>query len=423
MKRKMMIAMLIVSLSACACGSPETSENSSNTEQTQRNDTEAEAEPSDEDEKEKEEEDHKSEKETEEQIQEQLEKAEEYYAKFDFEQVEACYDKLDELGYDTEHMRRILEYDKSNLEDARKCYETLKEAGEKLESGSYAPLSSLIGTLKETAEKIDGFAPNTDSKIGKYISEIKNNNNYMMLKVQFLESEDIDFDSNITASGYAQILNGYISGLLEEKFPYLESESENEDSGKEDQESKEYTVEDILAELRVMADEVGDKTDYVHVDPKYLPMSGDYYFCFETTDAYLQNTTAAGKNCKFQCRLMHSLSEKFHDFYFSVDFDGELDFDILKAKVSDGKSELEIGQQYIENDLYSMYFLSFNSKNSNIADDKEWAEKLYEMAAGESEITLTFQGAEQEDYMVLSEEQKNSVLHIAEVWKKVLDLS
>lgn len=419
MKKKAMMLVVMLGL-MCACGSPQTEKGGSEPEQSLEHDAEAEPDAAKEEPEQEEKEKEEPQEDTEALVQEELKKAEEFYAKLDFKQVEACYDKLDELEYDTAWIRKVLEYDQNNYEDAKGCYEVLKDAKEKLDSGSYMPLSGVVDNLRDVAAKIDGFPVNTDSKAGKYISDIKNNNNFMMLKLQILDSQDIDFDSGFTASAYAQLIGRYLSSFVTEPFPYSDGWAENGDSDAASQGS-EYTLDDVLAELRLQAGEVGNKTDCVHVDPSFIPMSGEPYYCLETTDAYVENTSLSGKPCKLHCKFLQSQSKKFCDYYFSLDFEEELGFDILRVKVSDGKSEVEIGQQYIENGFNSLYILTFNSTNSDVEDNKERAEQLHEMAAGSGEITFVIQGAEQEDSVILTQEQKDSVLYITEIWSEILN--
>lgn len=147
------------------------------------------------------------------------------YASFDFEGVEKCYDSLEELQYDTSKQRKILEYDKSVYEDAYAYYTAINNVNSKLYKGGYGSLESLVNTLRTPTKNFEALEINYNSEIGMYINNVRSNVMYNMFNSEYVNSTKYDLDYGLTSWGYADIIKTYTNYILEEKFPYMQTES------------------------------------------------------------------------------------------------------------------------------------------------------------------------------------------------------
>ena len=165
----------------------------------------------------------------EEKIQTCLAKVNELYSSGDFDGVEKCYDSLDELHYNTSSQRVILEYDRSVYPAAYAYYKAINDVDEKLHTGNYYSLRKLMNTMKEPTKAFEALEVNTDSKLGQYIDNIKNNIMYQTFNSEVIYNTTYDMDYWLTTDGYAYVFETYTEILVEEPFPYLnEEKAENQ---------------------------------------------------------------------------------------------------------------------------------------------------------------------------------------------------
>ena len=165
-----------------------------------------------------------AEKQRQEQIDNLLAQVDGLYASFDFAGIEKCYDSLDELQYDTSKQRKILEYDKSVYEDAYTYYTSIEKVNSKIHEGGYGSLKELVDTIKTPTKNFETLEINYESEVGKYISSVKNNVMYSTFNAEFINNEKYDLDNGLTSWGYADIIETYTDYILEEKFPYIQTE-------------------------------------------------------------------------------------------------------------------------------------------------------------------------------------------------------
>lgn len=166
-----------------------------------------------------------AEKQRQEQIDSILAQVNELYASFDFEGVEKCYNSLDELQYDTSKQRKILEYDKSVYEDAYAYYTAVNNVNSRLYKKEYDSLELLVNTLRTPTKNFEKLEINTDSKIGMYISNVRNNVMYNTFNSEFINNTEYDLDYGLTTAGYAYVIETYMEQITKEKFPYMQTEA------------------------------------------------------------------------------------------------------------------------------------------------------------------------------------------------------
>lgn len=159
-----------------------------------------------------------------EKIENLLTQIDEAYAKCDFNTIEECYNALDDLQYDTSKQREILEYDRLVYTDAYTYYQTINDVDERLHNGNYSSLRALMNKMITPTKNFDALEINSDSKIGKYISNVRNNIMYTMFNSKFVNSTEYDLDYYLTTWGYVTILETYTERIVKEEFPYLEQE-------------------------------------------------------------------------------------------------------------------------------------------------------------------------------------------------------
>ena len=159
-----------------------------------------------------------------EKIENLLTQVDEAYAKFDFDGIEECYDTLDGLQYDTSKQREILEYDRLVYADAYAYYQAINDVDERLHNGDYSSLRALMNKMITPTKNFEALEINNDSKIGKYISNVRNNIMYTMFNSEFVNSTEYDLDYYLTSWGYVTILETYTEEIVKEEFPYVEQE-------------------------------------------------------------------------------------------------------------------------------------------------------------------------------------------------------
>ncbi len=126
-----------------------------------------------------------------EKIQFYLDQVDEDYNNADFEGIEKSVIALDNLGYDTSAMKKVLEYDKKIYPEAVKYYTSLKEICENVDNGQYESLKDEYYKLKDLTNEFDKLEINTDSRIGQWMSEYKKSGDYVAWKV-FITGDYID---------------------------------------------------------------------------------------------------------------------------------------------------------------------------------------------------------------------------------------
>ena len=147
------------------------------------------------------------------------------YSTFSFDEIEKCYDQLDALHYDTAKQRKLLEYDKEVYPAAYAYYQAITDADNKLHSGKYNSLDSMINGLKTPTKNFEALEINTDSEIGKYINNVRNNFMYITFNAQFVNADlQYSLDYYLTSGGYVIILETYTEEIVKEKFPYIKDE-------------------------------------------------------------------------------------------------------------------------------------------------------------------------------------------------------
>lgn len=164
------------------------------------------------------------EKKRQEKIESLLTQVDELYSIFDFDGVEECYDVLDDLHYDTSKKREVLEYDRMVYTDAYAYYQAIKDVDERLYNGDFISLRALVNKMITPTENFEALEINKNSKIGKYISNVRNNSMYNMFNLEFVYSTEYDLDYYLTFWGYVTILKTYTEEIVKEEFPYVEQE-------------------------------------------------------------------------------------------------------------------------------------------------------------------------------------------------------
>lgn len=146
----------------------------------------------------------------------------EAYAIFDFDSIEECYDALDDIYYNTSKQREVLEYDRKVYTEAYAYYQAIKDVDKRLHNGDYGSLRALINKMTTPTKNFETLEINNDSKIGKYISNVRNNIMYTTFNSEFVNSTEYDLDYYLTSRGYEYILKTYTEEILKEKFPYMQ---------------------------------------------------------------------------------------------------------------------------------------------------------------------------------------------------------
>ena len=138
-------------------------------------------------------------------------KIDEAYISGDFDAISKYLDELDKLGEDTTKARENLEYDKEYYPDAKAFYEGTQNLYEALTTNTFGPLGTELAKYKELWDKFDKIPSNPDSKVGQYISNVKNDLHYITFYSIVYDdfSEDVlnegSFDGQF-ASIYSQSL-------------------------------------------------------------------------------------------------------------------------------------------------------------------------------------------------------------------------
>lgn len=156
-----------------------------------------------------------------EKIESLLTQVDEAYSIFDFDGIEDCYDALDDLNYDMSKQREILEYDRKVYTDAYAYYQAISDVDRRLHNGDYTSLRALINKMITPTKNFEALEINTDSEIGKYISNVRNNIMYTMFNSEFVNSTKYDLDYYLTSWGYVTILEGYTEAIVKEEFPRI----------------------------------------------------------------------------------------------------------------------------------------------------------------------------------------------------------
>ena len=345
-------------------------------------------------------------------IQNQLKLAEEYYEEYDFDNIGKCYDELDNLGYDTIKLREVYNYDRETYDDAFTFYNTLLNVKRDIETGSYTSVVVLVNELRDVAKKFDLLSVKMDSKIGQYISGIQNNPMYYTLKTNVLDLEDSTFQEGIVENGFAEVIKLQLDKMLEVESPF-----EGESKEKENAENGETDLTEIISLVRERAMELSQNTTTVHVDPSF----GNQYYAFETIDAYKDSVSDTGRKCTVQIRCFQRLNEKNCMLDFALFYYDALNYDVLKVIVSNDIESVEIGQQDIISQEESFYVSELSTEKISTEDLKSSALKLFEMGNGTKEVYIKVIGAENEDIIRLTDEQKESLVYISGVWLSILE--
>lgn len=157
-----------------------------------------------------------------EQIVAYLAESENFYVKFDFDNVEKCYDMLDNLNYDTSKRREILDYDKKVYPDAFAYYTAINKLNDSLHSGSYPSLSKLIENMTIPTQKFELLEINDESMIGQYIKSVKSNPMFSIFNEEYIYENKYNLDYGLTSWGFAYVIETYTEILADEQFPYLQ---------------------------------------------------------------------------------------------------------------------------------------------------------------------------------------------------------
>lgn len=157
-------------------------------------------------------------------VEDLLKHVDEAYMNLALDDVEEYYDELDKLNYDTTKQREILKYDKQVYKDAYEYFEKINDVDKRLHNGKYYSLRALMDELKEPTKRFDALEINEDSKIGKYIWNVRNNIMYEGLNLQFVNNSEIDLDYSLTSWGYVTVLETYTEEIVKEIFPYLRND-------------------------------------------------------------------------------------------------------------------------------------------------------------------------------------------------------
>lgn len=164
------------------------------------------------------------EEERQEKIESLLTQVDEAYSIFDFDGIEECYNALDDLRYDTSKQREILEYDRMVYTDACAYYQAISDVDKRLHNGDYTSLRALMNKMITPTKNFEELEINTDSEIGKYISNVRNNIMYTIFNSEFVNSTEYDLDYYLTSWGYVTILETYTEEIVKEEFPYIKQE-------------------------------------------------------------------------------------------------------------------------------------------------------------------------------------------------------
>jgi hypothetical protein len=160
------------------------------------------------------------------QIENLLKQSEEAYAVFDFDTVAQCYDELESLDYDISQQRKLLEYDMSVYEDVYVFYTVICDMDDKLSSGSFNSLRTLVDSLKNPIEDFKALEINPESEIGKYIKNVRTNAMFQLLDIEYVNSnEEIDLDYEITQKTYVNIIRDCLDEIKRIRFPYEAEQS------------------------------------------------------------------------------------------------------------------------------------------------------------------------------------------------------
>lgn len=165
------------------------------------------------------------EKKRQEKIQTILSDVDEYYAEGDFKNIEASYDKLDQLKYDTGKKRIILQYDEEVYDVVNDFVNTLNDVKSKLDKNSYSSLRGLLNSLKTPMNKLEKLEVNTDSEIGKYVSGVTSNIMYTAFKSEYIYNETLDVDYWLTKSTHDSLITTYVDEILKVQYPYTKEET------------------------------------------------------------------------------------------------------------------------------------------------------------------------------------------------------
>lgn len=174
-------------------------------------------------------EDKKKERQKQLKIEKILNNIDDIYCEYNFNEIEKLYDELDDLNYDTTHMRELLEYDKSVYEAVIDYNTTLKSVDE----GAYGSgsLRELLNTLITPTKTFNTLEINQESVLGTYISNVRNNLSYSLFNREFIENDQYDVDSWITNQGYRNLVKYYTGNILQIEIPKGKlSENQKEES-------------------------------------------------------------------------------------------------------------------------------------------------------------------------------------------------
>ncbi len=115
--------------------------------------------------------------------------------------------------------KTIQEYNESVYETVVDFHDAFKLADEKVKTGNYTSLESVVNTLRTPIKNFDKLSVNADSEVGQYIDSIKHNSMYTTFKAQYIDSDYYDLDYGLTSGGYARIISVYTEKILEVEFP------------------------------------------------------------------------------------------------------------------------------------------------------------------------------------------------------------
>ena len=153
-----------------------------------------------------------------------LEQASNEYQNQNFGAVREIYDQLDQLEYDTIRERELLEYDSSVNEVAYCFYKAINDANDTIIKRNASSLNALVKSLEKYFDDFDELDINTDSEIGHYIYQIRNNPMYITFKNEFLHNSEYNMDYGLTKGGYYIVLSVYTEEIVKIPYPYEKSE-------------------------------------------------------------------------------------------------------------------------------------------------------------------------------------------------------
>lgn len=166
------------------------------------------------------------EKERQESIKELRNKMDAAYSNASLDEVENYLEELAELGEDISNDRLNLEFDKANIETVSIFYTTLVDVDNKLSSGKYSSLSSLVDRLKTPINNMDQIEISGNSKLALYVDEIRKNIMYQDFDNEYIKKSDVDLDNWLTSSGYAMIISTHTEKILEVEYPFNQNNKE-----------------------------------------------------------------------------------------------------------------------------------------------------------------------------------------------------